>query len=224
MSQPRDDGTRDRILNAAGAVFADHGFEKATIREIVTRAEVNLAAVNYHFGDKERLYRATIRYAHELASGEVPFPEWHPESTPPEIRLREFIHITMQRMMVIQRLPWHSRLMMRETMMRETTVPTEACREMAEEYIRPHFQVLQEILSEMLPPDTPPQRLYQLAFSVIGQCLFYKVSCPVVEILVPPGELKEHYTPPKLADHIADVMLAALGRQDLIAASEEAQT
>ena len=51
------DDTRENLLLAAGKVFADKGYEKATVREICKAAGVsNLAAVNYYFGDKERLY------------------------------------------------------------------------------------------------------------------------------------------------------------------------
>ena len=49
------DDTRTRILEAAGKVFADKGFDKATIRDISALAEVNLASVNYHFGSKDAL-------------------------------------------------------------------------------------------------------------------------------------------------------------------------
>ena len=48
--------TKARIIEAAGQVFANKGFEAATIREICRLAQVNLAAINYHFGDKQRLY------------------------------------------------------------------------------------------------------------------------------------------------------------------------
>ncbi len=51
-----EENTRDKILNAAGEVFAEYGFEGATIRSITERAEVNVAAVNYHFRDKAELY------------------------------------------------------------------------------------------------------------------------------------------------------------------------
>ncbi|MEO3386688.1 TetR/AcrR family transcriptional regulator [Mesorhizobium sp. CAU 1741] len=50
--------TRTRILDAAEAEFADHGFDGATVRQIALRAEVPVALVNYHFGSKEGLYRA----------------------------------------------------------------------------------------------------------------------------------------------------------------------
>ena len=49
--------TREKILDAAEALFAEHGFEGASMRMITARAGVNLAAVNYHFGSKENLLR-----------------------------------------------------------------------------------------------------------------------------------------------------------------------
>ena len=47
--------TRERILEVAGALFADHGFRSVSLRRITREAEVNLASVNYHFGSKEAL-------------------------------------------------------------------------------------------------------------------------------------------------------------------------
>lgn len=50
------DTTREKILAAASDVFAAKGFEKTTVRDICSRADVNVAAINYHFGDKQNLY------------------------------------------------------------------------------------------------------------------------------------------------------------------------
>lgn len=55
----RDD-TRERILNAAEVLFAEHGFARTSLRMLTTRAGVNLAAVNYHFGSKEALIQAVF--------------------------------------------------------------------------------------------------------------------------------------------------------------------
>jgi len=53
--------TRWRLLQAATEVFAESGYRAATTREIAQRAEVNLAAIHYHFGDKAALYRAVFQ-------------------------------------------------------------------------------------------------------------------------------------------------------------------
>ena len=49
------DQTRTAILNAAERLYADRGFGDVTLRDIVAAANVNLAAVNYHFGSKDEL-------------------------------------------------------------------------------------------------------------------------------------------------------------------------
>ena len=53
--------TRQRILDAAEALFTEYGLDATTLRQITGAAEVNLAAVNYHFGSKEELIREVFR-------------------------------------------------------------------------------------------------------------------------------------------------------------------
>src|ERR1700740_2655251 len=55
-----EENTRDKILSAAGEVFAEQGFDGATIRAITERAGVNVAAVNYHFRDKTEVYTKVV--------------------------------------------------------------------------------------------------------------------------------------------------------------------
>lgn len=60
--------TKNKILDAAESLFADKGFNGTSLREITSLAEVNLAAVNYHFGSKKELIKAVMsRYMDELA-------------------------------------------------------------------------------------------------------------------------------------------------------------
>lgn len=60
--------TKTKILNAAELLFADKGFATTSLREITSEAEVNLAAVNYHFGSKKELIKALMkRYLDELS-------------------------------------------------------------------------------------------------------------------------------------------------------------
>lgn len=60
--------TKNKILDAAENLFADKGFNGTSLREITTHAEVNLAAVNYHFGSKKELIKAVMsRYMNELS-------------------------------------------------------------------------------------------------------------------------------------------------------------
>ena len=53
--------TKDRILGAAEELFAQHGFAGTSLRQVTSRADVNIAAVNYHFGSKENLFNEVFR-------------------------------------------------------------------------------------------------------------------------------------------------------------------
>src|SRR5438445_6914359 len=53
--------TKDRLLTAAAALFAEHGFHGTKIRDIAARARVNVAAGNYHYGSKKALYLSVLR-------------------------------------------------------------------------------------------------------------------------------------------------------------------
>jgi AcrR family transcriptional regulator len=71
VGRPRDGNpaeTRQEILKAAEESFAASGFVGATTRQVAARAGVNVATLHYHFGNKERLYRAVLD---AVVSGEV---------------------------------------------------------------------------------------------------------------------------------------------------------
>ena len=53
--------TKDRILGAAEELFAQFGFSGTSLRQVTSRADVNIAAVNYHFGSKENLVNEVFR-------------------------------------------------------------------------------------------------------------------------------------------------------------------
>src|SRR3954470_6955933 len=84
--------TRQRILEAAGEVFAEQGFRSATVRDICQRAGANVAAVNYHFGDKAKLYEAVLEQALRTAVGRYPPDYGLTKGADAEARLRAFIH------------------------------------------------------------------------------------------------------------------------------------
>ena len=199
-----DDDPRARILMAAGPVFADKGFDGATVREISTAAGVNLAAVNYYFGDKQHLYVETVRHAREIRSQQEPLPDWD-DTVSAEDKLRGFIHTMLRRMVGLKAAPWQVRLMMREIVQ-----PTQACRELVQDFFRPTFNLLLGIVQEVVGRPLPRHRLEQLGFSIMGQCLHYRVAGEVVAMMVEPAELEQHYSTDALAEHIAEFTLAAL--------------
>jgi AcrR family transcriptional regulator len=61
MPKPAQFSTKDRILSAAEELFAVHGFAGTSLRQVTSQADVNIAAVNYHFGSKENLVNEVFR-------------------------------------------------------------------------------------------------------------------------------------------------------------------
>ncbi len=204
MSVGDTDTTRERILEAAGEIFAEKGFEAATVRDICTSGGANIAAVNYYFGDKQRLYVETVVRAHRWRMDQFEFPKWSAE-TPARQKLRDFITTFLRRVLTGPGDTWHTRLIMREI-----TQPTQACAELVQSSIRPQFEVLIEIIRELIPPSTSEEKLHLLAFSVVGQCLFYHFADPVVRNLLDADEY-ESLEIQKLAEHVAEFSLGALG-------------
>jgi AcrR family transcriptional regulator len=196
------DPTKARLLEAAGEEFAEKGFALARVRTICQRAGANLAAVNYHFGDKEQLYVQAVVEAYQRSMQAVPDFD---EQLEPAEQLRRFIASFLSNVLAMSRTPsWQHDLMMRE-MLR----PTGASETLVREAIRPRFQRLQAILRRVCPA-ADARRLDALTFSVIGQCLHYKVARAICLRLIGAeglAALDIEY----LTDHITAFCLAALG-------------
>jgi AcrR family transcriptional regulator len=199
------DEPRERLLLAAGREFAERGYDAATVRDICAAAGVNVAAVNYYFGDKQRLYIESVKHAHEERVRQVPLPEW-PAGTPAARKLHDFVDNLLERMLGLGQPPWQVQLMMRETLQ-----PTAACRELVEDYIRPHFAVLVAVLDELAEGRLAEAELRRVGMSIVGQCFLYRAAGDVVAMLVPPDELESLHAPVRLADHVTRFALAALG-------------
>src|SRR5262249_2119669 len=194
MANP--DNPRERLLEAAGEIFAEKGFKGATVREIIDRAGVNIAAVNYYFRDKERLYIEAVKNAACVDPNEPEPPlSWTP-STPPAAKLAGTHPFPPPKFLHPSRPEWMSRLIMREL-----TQPSEACTELVREYIEPRSKILLGVVRELLPPGTPPRRIFLTAFSIVGQCHFYASHKPIIRLLIGEDEY-QRLDLTTLAEHI----------------------
>jgi AcrR family transcriptional regulator len=199
---PADD-TKSRLLDQAGRIFAEKGFDLATVREICQAANANVAAVHYYFGDKVRLYIEAVREAQCARVEDAPIPEW-PDNISSEDKLRGFIRTFLTRLLGTGRPDWHLGIMLREL-----AHPTQACAELVRDYIRPMADVLKVILDDFLPPTMPLVHRHLVGFSIVGQCLFYYVHKPIIRELVGEEEY-QGYDIDLLADHIARFTISSL--------------
>ncbi len=191
-----------RLVAAAGPVFAKHGFDRATVREICREAGVNIAAVGYHFGDKFGLYREVIRMIRRRCQAA------HVVELPPDLSPRDRLHLHVK-MMLTQMLSGDDRGWESQLMMREMNQPTAVFVEMVEESFRPTFENLKRVLAELCPAGTSEDLLEKLALSVVGQCLYYRVGAGVVRQLIPESRRASSFDVASLARHISGVIIAA---------------
>jgi len=162
------DETRRRLVEAARALFVEHGFDKVTVRDIARGARANLAAVSYHFRDKLGLYMEIVReglaamraFNQEMA---VALPH-----APPEERLRHYVHSYLPRVIHADRSAW-----MYQLKRHEMANPTPAAPTIAEESIIPRVLYLAGIIRELLGPGATESRTRRCVVSIQAQCLFY---------------------------------------------------
>jgi AcrR family transcriptional regulator len=203
------EATRARLIDAAGEVFSEHGFQAATVREICSRAGANVAAVNYHFGDKMGLYDAVLRESLCVAAHEN-VRAVAEQSDSPEHALRLMIAGMLRRMsivnhpMVSQRGAWHIRIMAHEM-----ARPTEGLDRVIDRVIGPNYGVMRKIVAGIIgfPPEHEMTRL--CAHSVIGQVVHYAHARPVIARLWPELTMTEDQID-LIAEHITGFSLAGL--------------
>ena len=205
------DQTKSRLLEAAGEEFASKGFEGATVRSICDRAGTNLAAVNYHFGDKEQLYEQAVLQAHRCGPG---MPPESVDGESPAQALRSYIGSFLSNVVALQSPTWHQTLMLREMVN-----PTGASETLVREAIRPRFERLSGIIRRLCP-EADDRRIQALAFSVVGQCLHYKLTRSISERLVG-SEAFARLDMDYLTDHITRFTLAAIGEAPPFASSAD---
>jgi TetR/AcrR family transcriptional regulator, regulator of cefoperazone and chloramphenicol sensitivity len=195
--------TRDKLIEAAGHVFAERGYRDATIREICRLAGANVAAVNYTFGDKMGLYTEVLRESVRATQTAVMRAALD-TSLSPEETIRGVIRARLMSLCGGAHPDWGFRLVMHEF-----SHPTPAMARVVDEGMRPIYNRVRKAVGEILglPADHETTRLS--VNSIVGQILFYTFSRPVLSRLQP--ELK--LTPEQLdriADHIADFSFAYL--------------
>jgi AcrR family transcriptional regulator len=198
------DATRRQLLAAAVEAFAASGFHAATVREICERAGANVAAVNYHFGDKEELYRTVLKESFTEAIKKYPADFGLTHGATSEQRLRAFIRSFLLRIFSEGPSARYGKLMAREMI-----EPTGALDFIIQESIRPMSQVLLSILGELLGPKADHETKRLCAMSVVSQVLFYHHCRPVVVRMFPDMKFDEAAID-KLAGHITGFCLAGI--------------
>lgn len=139
--------TKEGLLLAAGELFAEHGVEGTSIRAIAEKCQANIAAVNYHFGSKENLYLALVRYVleqiHCRRAGELLRcrEEWAQAPLKCAEAVYSIVEERCQHYFANVHPRWYGRLFMRILLQ-----PTPAVSEIMKETVVPEFDEMCDVL------------------------------------------------------------------------------
>lgn len=196
--------TRERILKIACEVFAKQGFRDTTVRDICEQAGVNVAAVNYYFRSKEKLYEEVCKYACGISSEDGDQRFKLQSSNNPEEQLKSFVQALLTNVLGQQPSSWRHMIMSREMV-----EPTKAMSIIIRDMIKPRFQQLYSIVRELLGEKASDETVRRCCFSITGQCLYYRFAQPVV-MKIHPQQKFDQASIAKLAEHITRFSLNAL--------------
>jgi AcrR family transcriptional regulator len=200
-----DRGTRAKLLEAAGHVFAEKGFDRATGKEICERAGANTAAVNYYFGGMEGLHAAVIWEAH----GRLVTFEALSTAIAGKADAKAKLEAVMGLFLEVLTGPASTSWVLR-VLGREMVAPSAAVDVLRRQEFLPKSHILKTLVGELmeLPPDHP---------AVARGCL--SVMAPCVLLLIFDREMLKSAFPklglgaedrPAMARHLVQYALAGL--------------
>ena len=196
------DARKERIMAAAGEVFARTGYADGSVREISQKAQVNVASINYYFGSKEGLYREVLLAAHAQALEQQVMPDLSQE---PKAALREWIHFCLRFVLTKRRAhPVLGRLMAHEMHQ-----PTAALGDLVRLVIKPRFAELIGLVKAVAGTSRSQTECEMAAHQIIAMCVHFDHSREVVGLLgFPAPQAEADFT--RLAESIADMAIHGL--------------
>lgn len=207
MSKDNDLNTKDKIFRAAVSVFAEKGFHAATVREICARAGANVAAVNYHYGAKEKLYAEVLDFVF-AGSDQAPRAALAtPAEGPAEERLAAFIRAFVRS--IYQSCAGFDDCELGAVFLYEMARPSPGLDRIVERYIRPDADVLRALVREYLGPAAPAETVWACGGSIVGQALYYCAIGPIVERLRPDSGVADSFLD-DFAGHVTRFSLGGL--------------
>jgi len=162
-TQKNQEDTEDRLLDAACKMFAEKGFHEATVADICQEAQANLAAVNYYFRSKEKLYVAAWHRAFHRSIAAHPPDGGVPADAPPQERLRGRIRSIVKRIVDPASHEF-------DIVHHEHARPTGLLEEILREAVEPIRRTMDALVRELLGPRVPQRYVHLCAMSIIAQC------------------------------------------------------
>lgn len=167
----RADGeqTRGRILEAAGPLFAAHGYAEATSKAIAEQAGVDLASINYHFGSRSGLYQAVLTQAHGRVIQLDALQLLADSPLPAADKVTRLIDALIDT--ALSDGAWHARILARELL-----APSSHLKVLLDTEGQPKFAIVARILSEATGIPLGDPALLRCMVSIAAPCLMLLVA------------------------------------------------
>jgi AcrR family transcriptional regulator len=206
MTRPSEH-TRNNIMKAAVALFAERGYDGTSIRAIVSKARVNQAAINYHFKGKDGLYYEVLKVAFD---GYLRLDSFDPEQLkdmPREEALRVFIQQQLRPLLARDQMSRYIRIFAWENVR-----PSKVLTDFAKTGAMPFLVSATELVRRFLPDSTSEEDAMCAALALMGQCnMFVRNRDQFVQ---PPFNFKfDEAFVARLTDFISDLALKGMAQQ-----------
>lgn len=172
-----DRETRERLLQASGQLFAARGFKDVTVREICRAARANVAAVNYHFGDKLGLYREVLQVAIDAIRETNDAGRRAAEGRPADEQLGHYLSVFLRRVLNPEYETVH------RLIQREIDHPTPAMDALVEQAARPRLEFLAGVVADLMECEPGDPLVLRCVGSILAQTIIYTRKNPIAERL-----------------------------------------
>ena len=197
-----DAKTRQRLIDAGTRLFAERGFKRVSVREICCEARANVAAVNYHFGDKLGLYREVVQSAVAAMRSTGEAARRAGERGTAEEKLRAYVRVYVEGVAGHTHDSWIHWLMSHEL-----ADPTPALELVIRQVVRPRMAYLGGIVAELMGRRRADPAVVRSVHSIHAQCV---VIPSLLASRMFPGVKTSPDALKVLADHIASFSLAGI--------------
>ena len=189
---------QEALLQAARELMVEKGLPRLTVREVAERAGVKPALVNYYFGGKQGLLRATVFQS--AAEANERLRDTLSSTERPAEQLRQLVHAWVR---LMSETPSMARLTVEQVLFADSDVLDE----FIDRCVRPNFEVISEVLSR--GRETGELRAVDPGFftpAFVGGCAFFFLAEPVVRKLLAVEEITPAIAD-AFAESVADVVL-----------------
>jgi AcrR family transcriptional regulator len=172
------EATRAALIKAATAVFSEQGYDGGSVRLITQKAGANQAAINYHFGGKEGLYREVLHAAADALEKESFLDAEELDSLTPEAALRLYLRSFLSPLVKRDRVSQYLRLYTWESVR-----PSAVFKSFVEARPPRIFRLAERVVRRFLPEDAPREAVAIRTLWLAQQPIFFMREAELVAML-----------------------------------------